>query len=261
MIEKLNDVSKSLPQPMGFRVTVLPSRPRMLLIAQAAPENLATAAGYAPLLDGLWLHGEDGIASPGVLPKTSGEMAGLAWGAYLDEAGQQDIAALAAAGCDVVVITPESSVAATYSTDKLGRVLRLEPSLGDDMLRTVNDLPVDAVLSGPPLLEGAISWRHLMTVQRLTNYLSKPLIVPAPLTLAENEVRAVWQAGADAIVVEIGAGDARARLEALRAGIDKLVNLPPRRRVKAEAFVPYVSRAAAPAGREEPEEPEEPEEE
>src|SRR4030042_6371933 len=109
------------------------------------------------------------------------------------------------AGYDFVVFPASSRVLATPQDDKVGKILQVESSLGEGLLRAVNDLPVDAVLAANAYEVGdSLAWHHLILFQRLANLLATPLLVPAPLNVTASELKALWEAGVDGVVVEAG---------------------------------------------------------
>ena len=71
-----------------------------------------------------------------------------------------------------------------------------------------------------------IAWHHLMLFQRLANLLSKPLLVPVPLNITAGELKALWEAGVDGVVVEAGAEPPAGGLKELRQAIGKLTFRP-----------------------------------
>ena len=132
--------------------------------------------------------------------------------------------------------------------EKVGRVLQIGLSLDDGLLRTVNDLPVDAVLAGGEAPGDSLDWQSLMQLQRLSNLLSKPLLVAVPAKLTEVEIKALWEAGVDGVIAGVeGAGG----LPELRRIIDGLPSRSARRRGKSEAILPRLSPQASAADEEE----------
>jgi hypothetical protein len=141
------------------------------------------------------------------------------------------------AGGDFLVF-PASSRISTAPTDKKpGRILQVESSMDDSLLRAVNSLPVDAVLAADTFAGGSLVWHELMIFQHLANTLSKPLIINIPADTTEAELKALWEAGADGLLVEASAMKAGG-LKALQKAIG---NLPPRserKRGKIDALLP-----------------------
>jgi hypothetical protein len=241
-IDDLNRVAKAAAPPMGFRAArQTSSGPRLRLVASLA--NMEDA-GNADLVDGadavlLRLAKADLTAK--ARPKIAGTLPDIPWGGWLEDVGARKVATLVEAGADFVVFPPSSQVAAAPQDDKTGKILQVESSLSDGLLRAINDLPVDAVLTADASEAGGSTWHHLMLFQRLANLLAKSLLVMAPSDVTADELRTLWEAGVDGVVVGVSAGSA-GRLRELRQSVEKF---PPRsrKRGRAEAILPRVSTA------------------
>ena len=108
--------------------------------------------------------------------------------------------------------------------------------MDDGLLRAVNDLPADAVLLTDTFDEsGSLVWHQLMIFRHLTTFISKPLLVPVPAAITEGELKALWDAGIDGVVVDAtGVGD----LKGLRQIADKLPPRSARKRGKMDVMLP-----------------------
>jgi len=158
-------------------------------------------------------------------------------------------------GCDFVVF-PASTALATPQDDEIGKILQVEASLGEGLLKAVNELPVDAVLiADEPEKERFLTWHRLMLFQRFADLLTKPLLITAPLNVTANELQVLWKTGVDGAVVEVGIGEPVGSLEELRKVIDKLT-FPARKREKAEALLPHTGEETSPVTEAEEEEEE-----
>jgi hypothetical protein len=242
LIDELNRVVRAVPQPMGFRAARPDSsQPRILLIASLAKtEDADRLADSIDGADAVLLYlAKSGLAA-NTLQKIAASLPNIPWGGWLDDIGTKKLAMLVEGGCDFVVFPAASRVLATPQDDKVGKILQVEPSLGEGLLRAVNDMPVDAVLAthvceaGEPIL-----WHHLMILQRLANLLSKPLLVTAPLEITAGELKAMWEAGADGVVVAADTAHP-AKIKELRQAIGKLKFPASRKRGKAEALLPHI---------------------
>ncbi len=80
-----------------------------------------------------------------------------------------------------------------------------------------------------------------MIFQHLADLFPKPLIIPAPADLTPGELKALWDAGVDGILVAVEAAKAGGFKE-LRQAIDAL---PPRAGRKGGALRVVLPRAAA----------------
>ena len=131
--------------------------------------------------------------------------------------------------------------------------------MDDGLLRAVNDLPVDAVLVvDTPDGAGPLVWHQLMILQHLAHLISRPLVVPVPADIPPEELKALWEAGADGVIVEMDVAKT-GELKGLRQAIDKLPRRSAHRHGHLEAMLPHAggeSRPAPPPDEEEEEEDE-----
>ncbi len=255
LIDEFRKSTQTVVQPMGFRTArTAETVSRMPLIA-----GLEIGAKIsADLLSGA----SAALLMPGKTRPTAkalGTMAAglpnIPWGIYLDD----DKSTLDAAGegCDFVVFTASGRISAAPGDEKIGRILQVESSMDDGLLRAVSDLPVDAALVSDTIDgNGALIWHQLMIIQHLARLINKPMIVSVPVNIGEEELKALWEAGVDGLLVEVDASSAGG-LKALRKAID---NLPPRSQLKRDKMEPLLprtggeSRPAPPPDEEEEEE-------
>ncbi|MFC1980689.1 hypothetical protein ACFLVN_00330 [Chloroflexota bacterium] len=243
LIDKLNLVSKTVPEPMGFRAAhPVAKKPQMLLIASLMQtNNLDNLADYAAVADAVLLPVARTGSGTRALQNIAGASPDIPWGGWLQNIGEKERKALAKAGCDFVVFSANSSVPANTQDDELGKILQVESSISEGLLKAANALPVDAVLttSGPD--SGSLTWHHLMLFRCFTDLLSKPLLVSAPPDITAGEMKALWEIGVDCVVIEASIEQSIKRLEELRQAIADLASLPPRKRRSTEALLPHIA--------------------
>ena len=250
LIDRLNQMAKAMPQPIGFKTTpsTLP-KAKILLIASMAPaSNISDVDAILTSRLGSGSKTFSEIArSPADIP----------WGLFSEDASRRGFESVTEAGCDFVVF-PTSASLSIPEDDKTGKILQVEASLDEGLIRAINELPVDAVLiTREQTGEYALTWQHLMLFQRFANLLAKPLLVNAPLNVTTGELQTLWKTGIEGVVVEIENKQAAGRLKELRRMIDT-ADFPPRRRAKTEALLPRISRetGSVPEAEEEDEEEE-----
>ncbi len=249
LIDKLNQIAKAVPQPIGFRAAQSASPKTELVLIANVTQATNISGADAVLISQL---------SPGAkaLQKIARSLPNIPWGLILEDINRKGIRPMIEAGCDFVVF-PASAAIALPDDDKIGKVLQVESSLSEGLIRAINELPADAVLIAREQEgECPITWRHLMLFQRFADLLTKPLLVPVPLNMAANELQILWEIGVDGVVAEVGGERPGERLEELRQTIDKLT-LAPRQRRKTEALLPRIGGETSPAAETEEEEEEE----
>ena len=243
-IDKLNRLSRAESQPIGFRMTqAAPPTPKIQLVVTLAQESVESLADYVAGADAGLLRISKTSSGARSLQKISKLMPDIPWGGWLVGSGPGGIKQITGAGYDFVVFPAGDTPLAMLQNDEVGKILEVEASLGEGLLRAVNELPVDAVLIAGEQREGHfLTWQHLMLFQRFADLLTKPLLVSVPSNVTAGELQALWEAGADSVVVEIRAGQPQDRLKELRQVIDKLVFPSPRRRQKLEPLLPRTGR-------------------
>ena len=232
-IDSLNKMVKAIPQPIGFKTT--PSAPRkakMILIASLT--QASDISGADAIL--ISRSGSDAKALSGI----ARSQADIPWGLFSEDTNSRSFKSVAKAGGDFVVF-PASAPLAIPENNKTGKILQVEASLDESLIRAINELPVDAVLiTREQTGECTLTWQRLMLFQRFTDLLTKPLLVNVPLNVTTEELQILWKAGVEGVVVAIEHKRAAERLKELRQIIDK-TDFTPRRRGKTEALLPQIS--------------------
>lgn len=259
-IDTLDRLSRSEPQPIGFRVSHSVSpKPKIQLVASVAEESVDGLTEQVAGADAGLLR----IAKPGsgakALQKISRAVPDIPWGSWLQGGSPKEIEGITKAGSDFVVFPATHTPLAILHSDEVGKILEVEASLSEGLLRAANELPIDAVLiAGEQGDDFFLTWQHLLLFRRFADLLTIPLLVSIPSKVTADELQALWEAGIKGVVVEVGVGQPQDRLKELRQAIDKLTSPSPHKREKAEALVPRIgmepSRAMAEEADEEDEE-------
>jgi len=245
-IDKLNQISRTGPQSMGFRrAQPVSEKPKILLVASLAEASVDGLVDYTVGADAGLLRIPKLSSGAKPLKEMSQAVSDIPWGGWSRNIDQGGIKQMVKAGCDFVVFPAADTPLALLQNDKIGKILEVESSLSEGLLRTVNELSIDAVLiTAEQEREYFLTWHHLMLFQRFADLLTKPLLVSIPLNITANELQALWGAGVDGVVIEIGAEQSADRLKKLRQVIDKLAFPPQRKQGKAKALLPYIGKEA-----------------
>jgi hypothetical protein len=235
-IEKLQKAAKETPPPIGFgtaRKAALPTR--LLLIVSLDPGEPAGISGMVAEADAAIIESEEPISK--AVQKTMGSVSGVPWGVSLEDDDDKKVNALIEAGCDFLVFPADKRIAPIPRDDKTGKVLAVESSMDDSLLRAINFIPVDAVLLTDEIEgNGSMIWHQLMIFQHIANLLTKPLLVQVPVNITEPEIKALWDAGVDGVIAARGA-EAGA-LSELRKMINALPARARQKSAKPEAVLP-----------------------
>jgi hypothetical protein len=231
LIDKFQKASKVTAAPMGFRTARLAEQPpKMIMIASVAAGN-PVSPDRLEGADAILLR-FDGTITARSVQKIASSLPGLPWGLYDEE---DDDKKGAEAGADFIVL---STASRSGPLPEIGKILEVDSSLDDGLLRAVNDLPVDAVLVAATDEEkGPLVWHQLMIFQHLANLLTRPLIVPVPADISEGELKVLWEAGVDGIIVAAPEEQPEA-LKNLRGAIEKLPPRAGRKRGRVNVLLP-----------------------
>lgn len=237
-IDDLKRACDGAPAPIGFlprQSTAAP--PRMQLLAVVAPEDLDRVAEFLDGVDAVLLPVSSENPSKKRLTGFAGAAGKTPWGGWL-KGKNAAIPELVKTGCDFVVFSG-STVLTAAADEKTGKILEVEPSITDTMLRAAGSLPVDAVfLNDEAIGEGPLTWQNLIQFQRCAALLTKPLLAPVPADAGAEELKLLWEAGVIGAVVNTE-GLSLEKFKALRKTIDD-TKFPPRgrRRDKIDATLP-----------------------
>jgi hypothetical protein len=239
-IDKLKRVSQLAPQPMGFKVVQPVSKPRMLLVARLPQVDVDNLADYVSGADAILLPIAKLTSEAKKLREIVQAMPDIPWGGLLTGTRQDRIKRIVQAGGDFVVFPANASLK-ILEDEEVGKVLEVEASLDEGLLRTADELPVDAVFITDQEKSGYfLTWHHLMSFMHSANLLTKPLLVSVPASVTAGELQAIWEVGVDGVVADTEVGQPVGKFKKLRQMIDSLALPSKRRRVKAAALFPHL---------------------
>ncbi|MFC2048567.1 hypothetical protein ACFLSK_03975 [Chloroflexota bacterium] len=258
-IDKLNQLSRTEPQPIGFgRARPASPKPKMQLVAGLAQESVETLADYVSGADAGLLRISKLSLGSKTLQKLSQTMSDIPWGGWLQGDSPREIKQAMKGGCDFVVFPAANTPLAILQNDEVGKILEVEASLSGGLLRATKELPIDVVLIAGEQSEGyCITWQHLMLFRHFADLLTKPLLVSIPSNVTASELQALWEVGVAGVVIDVTVEQPQERLKELRQAIDRLEPPSPRKREKVEALLPRISQESGVATTEEEEDEEE----
>ncbi len=239
-IERLQQVSRSQPQSMGFKTAKAEqSRPKIQLVV-----DVTGIKGKPPIKE---LIAADAL----LLPAPGAGTDKTIWGTRLSKGTLGEVEQSIKTGADFVILPVDGDVLPPEI--KIGKILQVEACIADIMLRTISELPVDAVLlTEDKETKTGLTWKRLMLIQRFSSLVNKPLLIAVFPDVTDNELQLIWEAGVKGVIVSVEAEQVETVTQKLRQTIDKL-SFPSRR--KHEKTVAILPRLQS-----QPEEPEEDEE-
>ena len=261
LMEKLERISEGNGQPMGFGAAVTRTKiSQMLAIASVPAGNaqLITAATKEGA-DALLLTVENLEKDSKALAKMNRAKAEIPWGASLEAASKEDIEQLIELGCDYVIFNPANTPAAVLIEERIGKVLRVEASLPENLVKAINRLQVDAVLLSPAGRdESTFTVYQLMVLERLVGSTGKYILANMSAGLSTSDIEILWGLGVRGVVVNMTGEQPEQKLSQVKEAIRKLPTTRKKSKEKFRATLPAAGRSSEKETQEEEEEEEEP---
>jgi len=146
---------------------------------------------------------------------------------------EKEIDELVSLGCDFVVFDIGEGVA-ILGRKEVGKLLMIEPSLDQGLVRAINSFEVDGVLIGGG--DSVISVERLLVSRRFVELLEKPVIMMLPSFVTKEELVNLWQGGVDGVVsASTQSTEALAELKKMLGDLPKRVR---NRRTTAAVVLP-----------------------
>ena len=255
-IDKLKRLRQAEPQPMGFATSrVTPEKPKLQLVARLAAENLDKISDALTQADAALIEvgqSEDLAA----VEKMCRAEKGIPTGVWLRVSAAEIVNKLTEISCDFVLF-PTSFPLAVTEKEKTGRILELDSDMSDSLLRTVNDLPVDAVMLSIKSEDTPLTLNRLMQIRRPSYMVNKPILISVPDSLSVNELQALWDMGISGVIIQSINQESAEKFAELRKRIDKLSPPNLHKKDKMSAILPRMTPETTEPRREGEEEEEE----
>ncbi len=243
LITRLKQLTRTEPQQMGFKTKQTDTpKVKIQLVASLPQDKTGKLVEYVTGADAGLIRISKAGSIIETLQSVSQAVPDIPWGAWLSVSNKAEIEQSIEASFDFIIFPAAGISFAPFQDIEVGKILEIESSVSDSLLRTTNILPVDAVLLSSKLAEdNVLTWEQLMDFQRFSGILNKPLLVPAPAKLNDDEILAIWEAGVNGLVIDISSGDAQDTLKVLRQQINELTFHLPRKSEKVEPLLPHTN--------------------
>jgi hypothetical protein len=246
-IDNLNQISQAAPQPIGFRTSKAAQTKHQLQLvaAMSAGGGTDTPADYATGADAGLLRVSKLSSGARTPKKLAPPTPDIPWGVWLEGAAREEPKQALELEFDFVIFTAVGTTMVVPPDDGAGIIIQVDTSIAEGLLRTVNELPVDAVLiASQPEGGSRLTWHQLMLFQRFASLVTKPLLVLIPPGTGGDELQLLWEVGIDGVVVETGPEQPTGEVTRLRQVIDGLKMPAARKRQKMDALLPRTEREA-----------------
>ena len=238
-IDRLKQISLPSPKVMGFRQNNETTTRLKIQLVAFVNRSTDTIVNKLSAADAIIINDIKQLP-PDIL-----------WGFAAEKVSIEEVDKAVEAGSDFVVLPADEEV---LSPDKnTGKVLQLDESVSDILLRAVNELPFDAVLvNGDSETGTTITWRKLMQFSRFSGLVSKPVLVFIPPEVSSAELQLIWEMGISGVVISVKTASDVNLLNKVREMINGLQHPSPK---KKERLIPFLPQGSTPAAK--PEEPDE----
>lgn len=254
LLEKLERMSEGRARPLGFEAALTRAQISPMLLIAGLPAGktniVSTATGEGA--DALLFNADQRKKeknSPGLINDTQLD---IPWGVSLPEATGKEIGQLMEMKCDFVVFTPETTPASVLGKEGIGKVLQIDSSLGDSLIKTITRLQLDAVLLSP--LEDAeypLTIRQLMLYEQLAGGVGKHLLAAMPPGMPAEDLESLWGIGVRGVVVDLTVEHPGQRLSEVKEAIQKLPMTRKKSKGSISAIVPFARVESTPVPPEE----------
>lgn len=216
LAEQMRRAARTEARPVGFTIAATTARRTMLVVAEVASD----AASGITTADAL-LYAES-VGDAALKRAAAGP---LPVGVRVAKASRERVAALKAAGVDFVVIGDESAAAALME-EGISYILDVPGEPSDTELRTMDSLPVEALLVSS--VDGALTIKRSVGLRRFVAFARKPLMMLYAGTPDGAELESLRELNVLLLLAPA------ASAAALR---EQVSQLPPRRRRREESTV------------------------
>ncbi len=241
LLDKLDKAAQPAPRRMGFVAADASAPvPPLALIVRFDSSTALSIPDAAQHADSVILTVPQANQAP--LPANLPES--TPWGIQASSLNAEDLSPLTEQGCDFFVLNAQASPASLLNDENTAKVLSVLPSIEEEYLRILEDVPIDCVLIEHGTRED-LKINDLMTLRSILTAVTKPSIVNIRPEMSEGDLRALRHVGVIGVVVDVASEEDAAQLPRLRKEIDAL---PPREedeRRQVESLGSHVGHPAA----------------
>lgn len=238
-IETLKQMASSGLPPIGFKRNILSTNKRLLVAVETTRTNLKSLANLSPPPEALIMQPEELIESTDTFEEVIRNTK-LPLGIRLQSSKDVNILSSLAINEDFLIVSPYSPLNNRMGSREVSRILEINGEIEASLLRAADEAPIDAFwLNRKGLPASELTWLDLITTRRISNLVTRPILIAAPISVQDEELLALWSAGVDSIVVSATDADDIGNVAGLISRIHaiKLPLRPPK--IKGKIVTPY----------------------
>ncbi|MFQ5934556.1 MAG: hypothetical protein ACE5KI_07935 [Dehalococcoidia bacterium] len=225
LIDKLEQAARPAPRRLGFAIARDEGQaPSMILIVRLDNSSAKLIKSTSESAHTVILQVDQGDRKKTPVKDLAKLPENFPWGLQAEAVQPEAMASLREAGCDYLVFGIEDTPGRVLNEENIGKVLSIDMTLEEQLMRVLEEMPTDAIfIDSEPKTNFTV--KVLMEYRSVIAYVSKPVLLLAPLDLSDADLTALQNVGVIGLVVEPRTADDMKKVTKLRKAID---SLPPR---------------------------------
>ena len=243
-IERLQKVGVSVVAPLGFGASRSQDKnPALALVRMSGLKQIGDLNSHvSESSSGSYIVSANKVVKSQLsgVKKVVGE--GV-WGVWLDVATQASLEVLKKEGGDFFLFSSLDIPAEILSGDQLGKVMVIEVGQSEDTIRSIEDLPIDAIVLVGLEKSSPLTVGDILKFGFVRDQVSKPMLLLRKTRLSKGELEILQDMGLQGIVVDANELD----LVEVSGMQEDIENLPPRKNARetATSLVPRIGGATS----------------
>jgi len=199
LIRKIEQLEINNPAPLGFGRKQQPSPTKTMLIVGIYEQFEPITQLASPYLDAVILQ-PNNAPSPDLVALLDKNQ--TPWGILVEEPTLEEIQALKEKGCDFLVFRNTEVGVDAFQDQELGRILLIPGDIPKKEARSLEDLPLDGVVS-MDIAVPPFSISDLLALSTLRGEIAKPFILQLGSTPSSWELECLRNLGVECVVLDL----------------------------------------------------------
>jgi len=243
LIDKLDKMTQGDIKPFGFAASVTKSTaPQMLIIART---KLDDDAKTIPIIDAeaVLLSVDDASKTVDTVNRIGKERLADIWGIEAKNVSKKEADQLAKTGCDFIVLKLTSPTPVLMSDENLAKVIQINSSIEESMIKALNSLPVDALIVQDDSNLQDFTVENLVMYSRLEAMAQQPLLLVVSLELAKDNLEVLRDTGVNGLILDWSGAASNKKFAEIKKAIESLPKSKKKKKGHANAVLPNLSSA------------------
>ncbi|MBM3959903.1 MAG: hypothetical protein FJ314_09085 [SAR202 cluster bacterium] len=244
LTDKLQELGKQAPGPLGFgRPRAARKAPSILVIGETGraglKDRLANAADAS--LDAVLVHlGEQAQLQEDEVAALKAHL----WGVGVKSVSDEQLTALADAGCDFLLVESRSAPAVVFREDDMSRAFPIHAGISEEDARPLEDLPIDFYVLDIDPIWWPLTVEHLIHLQATVSMVSKNILLKVNSCPSATDLPLIRDLPVDGLIVDLDTAS-KELLSEIRTAVDALAPRKPRSDRGTAALLPQTGHTNA----------------